>query len=136
MPTRWIAAIASGLMATLPAVTAVAQVEPNSLIQLFPALVGVELTPAQQSQMATLSNQTLPQIQTLLTPEQQTQFNTGLAQGQGVRVAASALNLSIAQRAQIFQILQTTRSQVTTILTPAQQQQIKQNLRALKQQGR
>ena len=140
MKTRWMAVIASGLITsvpvlTVPALTAVAQAETNALTQLFPALAGVQLTPVQLTQLDSLSHQILPQVQNLLAAEQQAQFSAALAQGAGVRVAASSLNLSVTQRLQIFNILQTARSQVNTILTPEQQQQVQQNVQALQQQG-
>jgi Spy/CpxP family protein refolding chaperone len=135
MKTRWMAWMASGLIASVPLFSSVAQADSNSLTQLFPALVGVQLTPEQQDQLESLSQQTLPQVQTLLTPEQQAQFNDTLAQGNGVRVAALSLNLSVMQRLQIFNILQTARSQLATILSPEQQRQIQRNIQTLQQQG-
>ncbi|MCY7276108.1 MAG: Spy/CpxP family protein refolding chaperone [Phormidesmis sp. CAN_BIN44] len=136
MNTRWIALLASGMLISMPTIATVAQAESTSLTQLFPALVGVSLTPTQQAQIQDLTQQTLPQVQSMLTTEQQTQFTAALAQGKGVRVAASSLNLSIAQRLQILNVLQTSRSQIDTILTPKQQQQVQQNVQALQQQGR
>lgn len=137
---RWMTSgligIASGLIVSVPAFSSIAQADSNSLTQLFPALVGVQLTPAQQSQLERLSQQTLPQVQTLLAPEQQAQFNGALSQGNGVRVAALSLNLSVTQRLQILNVLQTARSQLATILTPEQQQQIQQNVQTLQQRGR
>jgi Spy/CpxP family protein refolding chaperone len=118
MRTQWMAWMASGLMLTVPFV---------SLTQLFPALVGVPLTPTQQTQLERLSDQILPQVQQLLSPAQQSQFKAALAQGKGVRAAALSLNLSITQRMQILKTVQPLRSQINTILTPEQQQQVQQN---------
>lgn len=74
MKTQWMAWMISGLMLSIPMVPSLAQADTNSLTQLFPALVGVTLTPAQQIQLENLSYQTLPQVQQLLTSEQQAQY--------------------------------------------------------------
>ncbi len=128
--------MASGMIVAVVNVATDARADTNSLTQVFPALTGVELTTTQQTQLTNLAQQTLPKLQSLLSPAQQTQFNAALASGQGVRVAALSLDLSVAQRLKILNLLQPLRSQVTTILTPEQQQQIQQNIQALKQQGR
>jgi LTXXQ motif family protein len=133
--TSWMIGLVGGLIVSGGWPT-VAQAETNSLTHLFPALVGVQLTSTQQAQLTTLTEQTLPQVQNLLNPEQQTQFKAALNQGQGVRAAALSLNLTIAQRFQLNQLLRPLRSQLNSILTPAQQQQVQQNVKALQQQGR
>lgn len=132
--TRWMGWIASGLIVSVSALPSVAQTQSN-LTQLFPALVGVQLTPKQQ-QLWSLSQQTLPQLRSVLTPEQQIQFNTALTQGKSVRVAALSLNLSATQRFQILNILKTTRSQLATILTPSQLQTVQQNIKNRQLSGR
>jgi Spy/CpxP family protein refolding chaperone len=129
MKPRSFAWIVSGLMAAGSVFPAVAQASDPALTQLFPALAGVSLTSAQQSQLESLSAQTLPQVQRLLTPTQQAQFDQALGQGQGVRAAAVSLNLSGSQRLQILALLQAARSQVASILTPTQQRQIQDNAR-------
>jgi hypothetical protein len=130
------ALIASGLIVSGSILPSVVKADTNSLAQLFPALVGVQLTPTQQTQLESLRNQTLPQMQNLLSPEQQKLFNTALSEGKGVRIAAQSLELSITQRLQMRKILRPLRSQIDTILTPAQKQQVEQNIQALQQQGR
>jgi Spy/CpxP family protein refolding chaperone len=109
----------------------VARAETTSLRQLFPALMGVHLTPQQQSELQNLSDQTLPKVRKLLTPEQQAQFNKFLAEGKGVRSAVLSLNLSIKQQGQISNLLQPLKSKVSTILTPAQQQQVQRNMQTM-----
>jgi LTXXQ motif family protein len=133
MKTRWIALMISGLALTTPAVTPAAYSEANSLTQLFPALVGIQLMPAQQTQLMQLSQQTLPQIQQLLSAEQLSQFNTALKQGQTVRLALTSLDLSIPQQFKLRNVMQSVRSQLTHILTPEQQEQLMQNARSLQQ---
>ena len=135
MKTQWIAWMASGLTISGSVFPTVVRADDNSLAQLFPALVGVQLTSAQQTQLEDLSEQILPQVQNLLSPGQRVQFNTALSQGKGVRVALLSLDLSVGQRQQILKLLQPMRSQLAIILTPEQQQQIRQNVRALQQQN-
>lgn len=135
MKPRWMAWMASGLIVSVSVFPSIALADSNSLMQLFPALVGVRLTPEQQSQLERLKEQMLPQVQNLLIPEQQAQFNHSLSQGNGVRAAVLSLNLSVMQRLQVGNLLQTTRSQLATILTPGQQQQVQQNVQTLQQQS-
>ncbi len=136
MKTRWLALMASGLIASVALIPSVAQADQNSLTQLFPALAGVQLTPPQQTKIETLSNHALPQMKNLLTPEQQTQFKAALSSGKDVRGAVKSLDLSFKQRRQISNILQRTRSQINAIPTPEQLQQVQQNVQALQQQDR
>lgn len=120
----------SSLVAAAP-VTTFAQTQLGSLTQLFPALVGIELKPAQRSQLVQLSQQTLPKVQHLLSSDQLRQFNAALLQGQSVRNALSALDLSISQKLGLRNVLQSVKSQLTQTLTPDQQQQAMQNARSL-----
>lgn len=120
----------SSLVAAAP-VTTFAQTQLGSLTQLFPALVGIELKPAQRSQLVQLSQQTLPKVQHLLSSDQLRQFNAALLQGQSVRNALSALDLSISQKLGLRNVLQSVKSQLTQTLTPHQQQQAMQNARSL-----
>jgi hypothetical protein len=131
MKTQWTAWMVLVPIASVPVAASVARAETTSLTQLFPALTGVQLTPKQQSELQSLSEQTLPKIRKLLTPEQQAQFNKFLAEGKGVRSAVLSLNLSNRQRMQIYSLLQPLKSKVSTILTPAQQQQVQRNLEAM-----
>lgn len=132
---RWIArGTASALVLSTLAIPAAANA--TSLTQVFPALRGIALTSVQQTQLEQLSAQALPQVQQLLTPEQQTQFNAALAQGQGARAAALGLNLSGPQRLRLVSLLQPLRSRLAEILTPAQQEQVQRNVQAMQQSGR
>jgi hypothetical protein len=111
-----------------------AQAQPAQLTQLFPALVGIELQPTQQVKLEQLSQQTLPEVRQLLSPEQVPQFDAVLKQGRSVRVAVFSLNLSTAQQFKLTRKLQSVRSQLTQILTSEQQQQLMQNAMSLQQQ--
>jgi hypothetical protein len=131
MKTQWMAWMAIIPIAAVPITASVARAETTSLTQLFPVLTGVQLTPQQQSELRNLSDQTLPKVRKLLTPEQQAQFNKFLAEGKGVRGAVLSLNLSIRQKRQISNLLQPLKSKVSTILTPAQQQQVQRNMQTM-----
>ncbi len=121
-----IGSVLTALLANTP-VTA----QPSPLTQLFPALVGVELKSTQQTYLTQLTQQTLPQIRLLLTPTQVQQFDAALKQGQSVRAAIFALDLSMSQRFKLTSQLQAVRSKLTSILTPKQQQQLTQNALSL-----
>jgi hypothetical protein len=127
---RLIAIALSSFIIVAPVAT-VAQTQMGSLTQLFPALVGIELQPAQQSQLEQLSQQTLPKVQNLLSSEQLKQFNASLQKGQSVRNSLSALNLSFAQKLRLRNVLQSVRSQLNQALTPEQQRQVMKNARSL-----
>lgn len=129
MKLHWIALTMSSLVAIAPGVAIQASAE--SLTQLFPALVGIQLMPVQQTQLEQLSQQSLPKIQRVLSPEQLTKFNAALAQGKSVRAALTTLNLSLPQKLTLRNELQSLRSQLNQVLTPEQQRQVKKNARSL-----
>jgi LTXXQ motif family protein len=124
-------AIAISILAIATPVATVAQAQTDSLTQLFPALVGIELKPAQRSQLVQLSQQTLPKVQSLLSAEQLKQFNASLLKGQSVRSALSGVDLSFAQKLRLRNVLQSVKSQLNQTLTPEQQRQAMQNARSL-----
>jgi hypothetical protein len=128
---KLLSAIAMSSLVFATPVAAVAQTQPGSLTQLFPALVGIELKPAQRSQLVQLSQQTLPKVQNLLSAEQLKQFNASLLKGQSVRNSLSALDLSFAQKLRLRNVLQSVKSQLNQTLTPEQQRQAMQNARSL-----
>jgi hypothetical protein len=119
----------------LTATTTVVQAQTTPLAQMFPALSGVTLTQEQQTQLEQLSQQTLPEVENVLTDEQQSKFQAGLEKGKGVRVALLSVNPSAQQQKQIRDILQAKKTQITKTLTPQQKKQVMQNLWSLQQQG-
>jgi hypothetical protein len=128
---KLLTAIAMSTLVFATPVATVAQTQPGSLTQLFPALVGIELKPAQRLQLVQLSQQTLPKVQNLLSAEQLKQFNASLLQGQSVRNSLSALDLSFGQKLRLRHVLQSVKSQLNQTLTPDQQRQAMQNARSL-----
>ncbi len=94
----------------------------------FPALEGVELTAAQKDQLAQMRAQGKSQIEAILTPDQQAQLRTAIAQKQGFRQAIATLNLTADQKTQLRQLYKANRQQFNTVLTPEQRQQVRQNV--------
>ncbi len=129
-------AIAIACAVTSLIVVTPAQAQPAQLTQLFPALVGIELQPTQQAKLVQLSQQTLPAVRQLLSPEQAPQFDAALKQCRSVRVAIFSIDLSTEKQFKLTSKLQSVRSQLTQILTPEQQQQIAQNAMSLQQPQR
>jgi Spy/CpxP family protein refolding chaperone len=136
MSKGWLALFMGGVFLTTPVVTPLVQAEPNALNQLFPVLVGIQLTPEQQTQLKQLSDKLLPQVKKSLSPDQQEQFDHSVAHNSGVRVALVSLNLSLPQKLKIRGVLAETQSQIAQILTPEQQQQLSHNLYSLQQHSR
>jgi ADP-heptose:LPS heptosyltransferase len=132
MNHNYIAAITTSIVALTVTMPAVAT--PVALTQLFPALAGVELQPAQKTSLEQLSQQDLPQIKSVLSPDQVRQFDAALDRGQSVRMALSSFDLPKPQRLKLARKLQSMRSQLTQILTPEQQQQVAKNAALLQQQ--
>lgn len=132
MNSKWIGIALGSSIAIVPVLTTPTQAESIPLVQLFPALEGVQLTPAQQLQLEQLTRKMLPQIKKLLSPKQQQQFDAALTAGKPVRVAVLALNLSISQKLKLSNELQSVRSKIELILTERQQEQFIQNALAIK----
>lgn len=132
MNSKWIGIALGSSIAIVPVLTTPTQAESIPLVQLFPALEGIQLTPAQQLQLEQLTRKTLPQIKKLLSPKQQQQFDAALTAGKPVRVAVLALNLSISQKLKLSNELQSVRSKIELILTERQQEQFIQNALAIK----
>ncbi len=84
----------------------------------------LELTEAQKAQLADIRQNTRAEIQNILTPQQQEQFQIITANRERNIEAFRALNLSDEQKSQVRNILQSQRAQVEEILTPEQKQQL------------
>ena len=86
----------------------------------------LNLTPEQKTQWEEIRVETKAQIQNILTPEQQEQFETLTSQGQRGRKAIKQLNLSEEQKTQMREIMQSSRQQMANILTEEQLEQLRQ----------
>jgi hypothetical protein len=100
--------------------------------QIFPALVGVDLSPEQQAQLLEVTKKTLIQVNSALTPEQQNQFWAGLKTGRGLRATLLTMQIPPSQRLQLLPIVQSANSEIGSIFTPEQQAQVKANAEKLK----
>jgi hypothetical protein len=131
MNAKWIWIAIGGAMAVLPALTDPVAAIPMALTQMFPALHGVRLTPAQETQLERLTVQTLPQIKSGLSPAQLIQFESAFQAGKPVRVALADLDLSVAQQLKLTREFSAVRVKLSQILTTKQQQQVIQNASAI-----
>jgi periplasmic protein CpxP/Spy len=101
---------------------------PDPLIQTFPALKGIELTPTQRTRIEQLQQEKLPELQAVLTEAQKQQFQASLQQGKGVRASLQSLSLTKGQKNQLQAILNSAKADITTILTPSQRRQVRRNI--------
>ena len=134
MQLKKISFIAGTIALSLAIVTFPVKAETNSLSPQIVAQVpqrafllerlGLTLTETQKDQLAEIRQNTRSEIQNILTPQQQEQFQTITANMDRSREAFRALNLSDEQKSQVRNILQSKKSQVEEILTPEQRQQI------------
>ena len=82
------------------------------------------VTEAQKAQLADIRQNIRAEIQNILTPQQQEQFQTITANMDRNLEAFQTLNLSDEQKSQVWNIFQSQKSQLEEILTPEQRQQI------------
>lgn len=115
--------LAAMLVTAVITITPLAAKAQEQAPQTQPNRPRFELTREQQLQLEQIQNQTLRQMDTVLTPEQRGQFNAGRQNGQGL---GAIQELSENQRTQLRTIMQRANSQVEQLLTPEQIQQIQQ----------
>lgn len=130
MRYRLLALITTGLCLTTYLASLPAQAESNDLAATFPALQGIELTPSQQQKLTTLSNNTLAEVRSVLTPVQKAKFDRSLASGVGLKKSLLSVNLSMSQKVKLRNMIAPRQQQLEAILTPAQRQQAKANINA------
>jgi ribonuclease HII len=75
-----------------------------------------QLTPQQRSQMEQLKRNTEQELNAILTPAQQQQFQNAKASGQGMRAALASLNLSPQQETQVQQLMESKKQQKQAIM--------------------
>jgi len=86
----------------------------------------LNLSDAQKEQMRALKQKTRQQVEAVLTPEQRSQLQSAIQNGQSPREAMRSLNLTDAQREQIRAIRESSRQQRLAILTPEQRARVEQ----------
>jgi Spy/CpxP family protein refolding chaperone len=96
----------------------------------FPMLSELDLTEEQKSQLEAIWESSRSEIESLLTPEQQEQFQTVRQQRQELREAREELNLSSEQKDQIRSIMQSAREEARNVLTDEQRQELRQEMRS------
>jgi Spy/CpxP family protein refolding chaperone len=130
MKHRLLTAITTGLLMTtsISIIPMIANASP--LANTFPALQGIELTSTQEQQLTELSNQTLTEVRSVLSPQQRVKFDRSLAKGVGLKKSLMATGLTLSQQLKLRNILAPKQQQLEAILTPAQQQQARNNVNA------
>ncbi len=73
------------------------------------------LTQAQRTQMEQVKDNTRSQLETVLNPQQQAQFQSAVEDGQKMRSAVANLNLSQEQQTQVEEIMQIAKEQKRAI---------------------
>jgi Skp family chaperone for outer membrane proteins len=104
--------------------TGVAQAQP-SLAMLPPTGMLADTVDLPKDLLQKLETEVLPQLETILYPEQREQFKTALAEGTSLRKAFKALNLTPEQKSQLGTLLKSLpQKDVFTSLTPEQKKQL------------
>lgn len=89
----------------------------------------LNLTPEQEAQLSQIREDSRSQIESLLTPAQQEQFQIVVESAEQMRQAMSALNLTEEQRDDIRGIMRSARDQGADVLTEEQRAQLRETLR-------
>ncbi|MGB7441651.1 MAG: hypothetical protein WA919_11320 [Coleofasciculaceae cyanobacterium] len=84
----------------------------------------LNLSTAQQEQLDQIRENTDSQIEAILSPEQQQQFQNMREQREQMRQAKKALNLTEEQREQMREIRRSAREQMQQVFTEEQRQQL------------
>ncbi|MDY6900677.1 MAG: hypothetical protein SWZ49_21755 [Cyanobacteriota bacterium] len=73
------------------------------------------LTQAQRTQIEEIRDNTRSQVESVLTPQQEVEFQSAVEDGQKMRSAVASLNLSQDQQTQINEIMQVAKEQKKAI---------------------
>ena len=105
-------------------VAGTAQAQPVTAISL-PSLQGVEPTEQQQELLKQLETDVLPQVESILSPEQRERFKTAISDGTSFRKAFKSLSLTSEQKAELGKLFKSLpKKDIFASLTPAQKQQL------------
>lgn len=96
----------------------------QQLAAALPKLAALNLTDAQKTQVTQITQKTRQQVQGILTPQQQEQLRSAIAQGKNPKEAMKALGISDTQKTQLRQVYQYSKDEFVAILTPEQRQQM------------
>ncbi len=100
-------------------------------VTTLPVMEGIDLSDEQYSQLYAVVDTTREQIVSIISIEQQTQFQTTLDDSGDFNAAVKAMNLSEQQKSQLDFIVQVFGFQAASILTPEQQRIISANIEGL-----
>ncbi|TAF57506.1 MAG: hypothetical protein EAZ61_01180 [Oscillatoriales cyanobacterium] len=101
-------------------------------VTALPVMEGIDLSTEQYTQLYSVVDATRAQVVTVISIEQQTQFQTTLDRSGGdFEAAVKAMNLSDQQESQLEFIVQVFGFQAAAILTPEQQRIISANIEDL-----
>lgn len=95
MKRKLLAAVIGMAMVAMPLMVNRVQAE---AMPLAPILSKLQLTQQQQAQLTQLRSQTRQQVESILNPAQRDQLKTITAQGQQLKGAIAAMNLSVEQK--------------------------------------
>lgn len=101
--------------------------KPNSLIAQNPPMEeDLNLTAEQKEQLKQIQENTASQINSILNPEQQEQFQSLRGDPSNLSAYMEQLNLTDAQRSQIQVIMKSSRQEISQILTDEQNQMLQE----------
>ncbi|MEO1388204.1 MAG: hypothetical protein AAFV85_12640 [Cyanobacteria bacterium J06634_6] len=93
-------------------------------------LEDLDLSENQQQQLSSLRQSTRSQVQSVLTPEQQSYAQAIILEGADFRESVEKMNITSQQREDLRSIFQSAREDLQTILTPEQRSLLRQTIRA------
>ncbi|MDJ0636666.1 MAG: hypothetical protein QNJ34_26035 [Xenococcaceae cyanobacterium MO_188.B29] len=103
--------------------------KPNSVLaQNLPMEEGLNLSVEQKEQIQQIQENTAGQINSILNPEQQKQFQSLRGDRSNLRANIQKLNLTNTQRSQIREIMNSSRQEMSQILTDEQKQVLQERV--------
>lgn len=112
----------------------VAQLQGQQRQQRKNKLAGLNLTQAQQDEIAKIRKDTKAQINSVITAEQRAKLKAARQNNQDRKAAHAAMNLSDAQKAKLKEIKQSSKARIRAVLNEQQREQFDQNMRQKSQQ--
>lgn len=112
----------------------IAQAQSQQRQQRKDKFAGLNLTQAQQDEIAKIRKETKAQLKSVITEEQLAKLKAARQNNQDRRAARTAINLSDAQKAKLKEINQSSKARIRAVLNEQQRQQFDQNMRQKRQQ--
>lgn len=111
----------------------IAQVQGQQRQQRKDKLAGLNLSQAQQEEIAKIRKETKAQISSVITPEQRAKMKAARQNNQDRRATRTAVNFSDAQKARLKEIRQSSKARIRAVLNEQQRQQFDQTMRQKRQ---